>query len=251
MNRFMRQLWRAPRSPGRLRPVDKQAHRDRLTAIDASFLHQEKQSSHMHVGALVTFEGPPPAREDVHLAHRRQAGADPALPPASGVPAARAGPPVLGGRPELQPPLPRAPHRAAEAGQRRAAARAHGSHLLPAARSLEAAVGAVDRPGTRAQPLRADLEDAPRAGGRRRGRGHRDGAVRPLPGASGGSPGGPLDPDARAVGRRARGRGREGPRPHADRGGRARPRGAGPPGPLGRSSCARRPRGSARSSGRA
>ena len=50
--------------PDRLRHVDKQAHRDRLTAIDASFLHQEKQSSHMHVGALVTFEGPPPAHED-------------------------------------------------------------------------------------------------------------------------------------------------------------------------------------------
>ena len=28
----------------------KQAHKDRLTAIDASFLHQEKQASHMHVG---------------------------------------------------------------------------------------------------------------------------------------------------------------------------------------------------------
>jgi diacylglycerol O-acyltransferase / wax synthase len=60
----MRQLWRAPRRPGRLRLVDKQAHQDRLTAIDASFLHQEKQSSHMHVGALVIFEGPPPARVD-------------------------------------------------------------------------------------------------------------------------------------------------------------------------------------------
>ena len=44
--------------------MDKQAHRDRLTAIDASFLHQEKQASHMHVGALITFEGPPPSRED-------------------------------------------------------------------------------------------------------------------------------------------------------------------------------------------
>jgi diacylglycerol O-acyltransferase len=43
---------------------EKQAHRDRLTAVDASFLHQEKQASHMHVGALVTFEGPPPSRED-------------------------------------------------------------------------------------------------------------------------------------------------------------------------------------------
>jgi diacylglycerol O-acyltransferase / wax synthase len=40
-----------------------QAHKDRLTAIDASFLHQEKQASHMHVGALVIFDGPPPNRE--------------------------------------------------------------------------------------------------------------------------------------------------------------------------------------------
>ena len=37
---------------------------DRLSAIDASFLHQEKQASHMHVGALVIFEGPPPSREE-------------------------------------------------------------------------------------------------------------------------------------------------------------------------------------------
>ena len=49
-----------------------QGHKDRLSAIDASFLHQEKQSSHMHVGALAVFEGPPPAREDfcAHLEAR-------------------------------------------------------------------------------------------------------------------------------------------------------------------------------------
>jgi diacylglycerol O-acyltransferase len=37
-----------------------QEHLDRLTAIDASFLHQEGPSSHMHVGAVARFEGPPP-----------------------------------------------------------------------------------------------------------------------------------------------------------------------------------------------
>src|SRR5918992_4482494 len=42
----------------------KQGHKDRLSAVDASFLAQEKQSSHMHVGALVIFEGPPPPREE-------------------------------------------------------------------------------------------------------------------------------------------------------------------------------------------
>ena len=41
-----------------------QAHKDRLSAIDASFLHQEGQASHMHVGALVTFRGSPPGREE-------------------------------------------------------------------------------------------------------------------------------------------------------------------------------------------
>jgi WS/DGAT/MGAT family acyltransferase len=37
---------------------------DRLSVVDASFLAQERQSSHMHVGAVLVFEGPPPARED-------------------------------------------------------------------------------------------------------------------------------------------------------------------------------------------
>jgi diacylglycerol O-acyltransferase len=44
--------------------VATQGHRDRLSAIDASFLHQEKQASHMHVGALAIFDGPPPSRRD-------------------------------------------------------------------------------------------------------------------------------------------------------------------------------------------
>jgi diacylglycerol O-acyltransferase / wax synthase len=52
--------------------VANQGHRDRLSAVDASFLHQEKQASHMHVGALVTFDGPPPSREEfcAHLESR-------------------------------------------------------------------------------------------------------------------------------------------------------------------------------------
>jgi diacylglycerol O-acyltransferase len=37
-----------------------QQHFDRLTALDASFLHQEGPASHMHVGALARFAGPPP-----------------------------------------------------------------------------------------------------------------------------------------------------------------------------------------------
>jgi len=54
--------------------VAQQGHKDRLSAVDASFLHQEKQASHMHVGALVTFEGPPPSREEfaAHIESRLQ-----------------------------------------------------------------------------------------------------------------------------------------------------------------------------------
>jgi diacylglycerol O-acyltransferase len=52
--------------------VATQGHMDRLSAVDASFLHQEKQASHMHVGALAIFEGPPPTREEfrAHLEAR-------------------------------------------------------------------------------------------------------------------------------------------------------------------------------------
>jgi WS/DGAT/MGAT family acyltransferase len=52
--------------------VAHQGHKDRLSAVDASFLAQEKQSSHMHVGALVIFDGPAPARDEfrAHLEAR-------------------------------------------------------------------------------------------------------------------------------------------------------------------------------------
>jgi WS/DGAT/MGAT family acyltransferase len=37
-----------------------QAHGDRLSALDASFLAQEGPDSHMHIGAVALFEGPAP-----------------------------------------------------------------------------------------------------------------------------------------------------------------------------------------------
>lgn len=48
-----------------------QHHLDRLTSTDASFLHQEGPTSHMHIGAVLVFEGPPPAFAD-YLEHVRQ-----------------------------------------------------------------------------------------------------------------------------------------------------------------------------------
>src|ERR1041384_6607655 len=41
-----------------------QSHGDRLSAVDASFLAQERANSHMHVGAVLIFEGPAPAYDD-------------------------------------------------------------------------------------------------------------------------------------------------------------------------------------------
>jgi diacylglycerol O-acyltransferase / wax synthase len=45
-----------------------QQHLDRLSAIDAGFLAQEKPNTHMHIGALARFEGEPPEL-DAFLAH--------------------------------------------------------------------------------------------------------------------------------------------------------------------------------------
>jgi diacylglycerol O-acyltransferase / wax synthase len=65
-----------------------QEHLDRLTAIDASFLAQERACSHMHIGGLVLCEGPPPRYEEMldhirsrlHLVPRyRQRLAEPPL----------------------------------------------------------------------------------------------------------------------------------------------------------------------------
>jgi diacylglycerol O-acyltransferase / wax synthase len=39
---------------------------DRLTSIDASFLAQEREGSHMHIGGILIFEGPPPGREELN-----------------------------------------------------------------------------------------------------------------------------------------------------------------------------------------
>jgi len=42
-----------------------QAHLERLSAVDASFLANEHPTSHMHVGAVVIIEGPPPPFEEL------------------------------------------------------------------------------------------------------------------------------------------------------------------------------------------
>ena len=40
------------------------SHLDRLSATDASFLTQENDRAHMHIGAVLVFEGPPPSYDE-------------------------------------------------------------------------------------------------------------------------------------------------------------------------------------------
>jgi diacylglycerol O-acyltransferase len=41
------------------------ASRDRLTALDSTFLHLEEDGAHMHVASILIFDGEPPAYEDL------------------------------------------------------------------------------------------------------------------------------------------------------------------------------------------
>ena len=41
------------------------ANRDRLTALDAGFLHLERHGAHMHVAGVMVFEGDPPAYDEL------------------------------------------------------------------------------------------------------------------------------------------------------------------------------------------
>src|SRR5919205_483535 len=47
---------------------------DRLTGLDASFLHLEDSSSHMHVAGVMIFEGEPPPYEELLEAIDRRLG---------------------------------------------------------------------------------------------------------------------------------------------------------------------------------
>jgi WS/DGAT/MGAT family acyltransferase len=47
-----------------------QQHLDRLTSVDSAFLHTEGENAHMHIGAVLVFEGPAP-EFDEYLDHVR------------------------------------------------------------------------------------------------------------------------------------------------------------------------------------
>ena len=134
----------------------------------------------MHIGGLTIVEGPAAGDGRVPRADPPAPAPGAALPPQARLHGARQRPPGVDRRPELQPRVPRPPHRAARAGQLGAAAGPDRADLLPAARPLQAAVGDVADRGPRGRPLRADHQDPPLADRRHRRRRPRDGAVRPL-----------------------------------------------------------------------
>ncbi len=125
------------------------ANPDRLTGLDSSFLHLERDSAHMHVAGCAIFAAPP----GIQRAGRRDrlpTAPRPPLPTAAGVRPPRPGPARVGGRPPFQAHLPRPSHGAAPP-RRRGRAQATGrARVLAGARSLQAAVGAVARRGRRA-----------------------------------------------------------------------------------------------------
>ena len=105
---------------------------DRLTGLDASFLHLEDSASHMHVASVMTFEGASPALRGAARVDRAPARPRAALPPAARLRAAQPGPAQVGRRPAPEPPLPRALHRAPGAGLRGAAEGARRPRVRPA-----------------------------------------------------------------------------------------------------------------------
>ena len=153
---------------------------DRLTALDASFLHLEDASAHMHVASVMLFDGDPPPYDELLESIERRLHL---------VPRYRqrlAFVPLGQGRPRWVDD----PHLNLRYHVRSTALPSPGTE-----EQLRALAGRVfsqqldrDKPlweiwlveGPRGRPLRAAREDPPRAGRRHLRRGHRDRALRRL-----------------------------------------------------------------------
>ena len=145
-----------------------QQHGDRLTAVDASFLAQEGPTAHMHVGAVMIFDGPAPAYEDLADHVRKRLHLVPRFRQKLAFPPLETGRPLWIDDPNFNLEYHVRAHRAARARLGEAAARARRARALAGAGPLEAAVGDVARTGPRGRALRAALQDASRARRRRR-----------------------------------------------------------------------------------
>ena len=158
-------------------------HLDRLTAVDASFLANESSSSHMHVGAILIFEGPPPRYVDLVEHVRGRLHLVPRFRQKLVVPPLEAGRPLWADDVNFNLSYHIRHTALPEPGGEAQLKRLCRAGLLAAARSLEAALGAVAGAGAGARPLRPADQDPPRDGRRDQRRRHRHGAVRPRAGA--------------------------------------------------------------------
>ena len=138
---------------------------DRMSPLDATFLHIEDGISHMHIGSCALMEAGPAVRRPRH-ADREQAAVDPALSPAGAVRTRRDGTPGVGRRSALPARLPRAPHGAAAARDRAGPAQPDGAGDVPTARPQPSTVGDLDRRRTRRRHLGVDHQ-GPSLHGRR------------------------------------------------------------------------------------
>ena len=62
---------------------------DRMSPLDASFLHIEDAVSHMHIGSVAVFDGPPPTYEEFEAMVAGQAPGRAAVPPEGAIRSAR------------------------------------------------------------------------------------------------------------------------------------------------------------------
>ncbi len=128
---------------------------DRLTALDASFLHLEDASAHMHVASVMIFEGDPPPYDELLESIERRLHLVPRYRQKLAFVPLGQGRPRWVDDPHLNLALPRARHRPALARHRGPAARPGRPRVRPAAGPRQAAVGDLARRGTRGRALRA------------------------------------------------------------------------------------------------
>ena len=122
-----------------------QAHGDRLTATDASFLAQEGPSSHMHVGAVMIFEGPPPLYTDFVNQIRSRLHLVPRYRQKLAFPPIETGRPVWIDDPSFNLEYHVRHTALPSPGSEEQLRNARGAHPLAAARPRQAAVGDVAR----------------------------------------------------------------------------------------------------------
>ena len=162
-----------------------QAHGDRLSAVDASFLAQEGQNAHMHIGAVMVFEGPPPAFDDFADHVRGRLHLVPRYRQKLAVPPLETGRPLWIDDPNfnLEYHLRHTglPEPGTEDQLRALAARIHSQRLDRTKPLWE--LWLVQ--GLQDGRFAPDLQDPPRARRRRRGHRPRHRAVRPRAGAAG------------------------------------------------------------------